>query len=262
MLNLTLGTLYKISKSFAVKLSLILVTVAAILYFYCAKSIADGSMAASMASSITGLADVLMLWLFGPLVIGIIICDDFDSKVIHTAVSCSRGRISIVASKVIISIFLVMLLSLPYLILTVIFYANDTSFAGAESAACSIYISSLLGNFDAGVGKLLIVCILTALVNAAQIAICIPIAFKVRKPVVLMGIGFALGMLGALITAAINKVDFIADIFKYTPYSYNVSNVNLSADAGDLVKALVVSIVFIILIAVITHLLFRKQEIK
>lgn len=262
MLNLMLATFYRIKKSMAVKISFILISIAAILYFTCVKLISNGTLDSSIAGSISGLSDSLMLWLFAPLIAGVIVIEDFDSKIIHTAIGCGKGRISVVFSKMYTFLITTFILTIPYAIISFVLYIKEVNFIGAEATAISIYIYNLVQKFDVSTIKVISVYFVTSIVYMSQLSICIPIAFKVRKTVVVTAIGFIFGMLNAFISAIVNKVDVLADLYKLTPYAYSVDKVNLNTTNSDLLMVLVISIIFIVIMTGITYLLFRKEEIK
>jgi ABC-2 type transport system permease protein len=265
MLNLIYADLYKLSKSTAIKVCIILSCISAIALTYISHSIATGAMSDTIRGSAAGLGDVMIVFLLGSLMAGFLVCSDFESKLIHDAVACGNGRIAVVISKTLVYILLVALLVLPYAIATIVGFCTGAEFT--TPFVPSIFLDILanktgLGLTPAVICKIIVVSLITMLVYAARLSICLPIAFKVRKPVVVMAIGFAFGFLSQLVIALTKDVPILGDILSNTPFAMGDNVVTMEAGAGMLFKVTGSSFVLLIIIAAITYRLFRKAEIK
>ena len=261
MKNLLTATFYRVGKSTGIKMVFVITTVVATLYYVCGNMVANGTIGEVNAGSVTGLGDAMILWIFGPLFTAMVIGSDFENKTIHAALSYGRG-------KVIVNIVLVyavglLALTIPYILGSVICLIGGINMQGAEMTAVSACMDCAIRyNESFGVGKLLLVYLAFACVTIAQISICVPVAIKVKKPVIVTAFGFFFGMITALISTIAANVEALQTIYKLTPYAYGLTEVNLDASLSDLLTAIFVSIIFTSIMELVSWLLFRKAEIK
>ena len=265
MINLIHADLYKLGKSKALKISFLLLCAAAGTLVYISHGIAVGSIKAEVSGDASGLTDIVLMGLFSSLMTGIFVCGDFESKLIHDEVACGNGRKAVVISKTFVYIMVVMLLYLPYAIAGVAGFCSGAEFAPpfvpsmmlvliANNAGIAVTASSVV--------KAIVMMLLTGLVFAARMSFCLPIAFKLRKPVVVMAIGMAADWTLDMIIRAAGDIPVIGTIISYTPYSKIRYELTLASGTGELVEMAVISIVFIALMSAITYTLFRNAEIK
>jgi ABC-2 type transport system permease protein len=265
MINLIHSEFYKLGKSTGTKICFLLSLVSAFFLIYISHSIAVGNMSADLNGSASGLTEVMIVSLLGSLMAGMLICSDFETKTIHEAIASRNGRRTVVISKAFVYFIEVSLLLLPYAVITLIGFLSGAQFS--KPFVASVFIG-ILAN-EAGIGvtvaaafKILLISFVTMLVYAARLSICIPLAFKVRKPVVVMAVGFAFSFLFDVIIGVLDDVSIIHDIISFTPYSRKMLLLPLDAGAGTLFKAAAVSIVFFAAVTAFTYLLFRRDEIK
>lgn len=260
MINLIHADLYKIRKSIAFRVCLLVTIICSILLTIISHGLATGDMDIAV-NTVSGLSDIFIMSVIGSLMAGISICSDFDSKNIHDAISC--GRAAIVSSKIVVYSLIIMILVLPYAICGFVGFAMDGTFSNV--LPFSTY-TAMMANAPGlaidvnGVLKALAVCFTSLLLYAARLSFCVPIAFKVRKSVVVMVIGVVFGFLVDLIINVLSKVEILEKLLKLTPFTH--INVALDCTAGDLVKDIIISIVFIAIMGIITWVGFRKAEIK
>jgi ABC-2 type transport system permease protein len=221
-------------------------------------------MSAGIAGSASGLTEIMIISLLGSLMAGYFICNDFESKTIHDAVACGNGRISVVVSKAFVFVLIVILLLLPYAAASLIGFGTGAEFTKpfGVSAFLSILANEAgLGVTASSVGKILVVSLVTMLVYAARLSICLPIAFKVRKPVVVMAIGFAASFLIDLLAGLTKDVPILGNIISNTPYSLTAA-VTMEAGTETLIKAAGISVLFYVIMSAVTYVLFKRAEIK
>ncbi|MNP68119.1 hypothetical protein D3C76_1640280 [compost metagenome] len=96
----------------------------------------------------------------------------------------------------------------------------------------------------------------------AQLILCVPLAFVLKKPVLVVPIYYGFSILTAQLIGVANSSPVFDRIFSCTPYGGNYTFLTLDAVAGDIFKAIGVSLAFIILILAVTFALFRKSEMK
>lgn len=263
MKELMKATAYRIMKTTSARICLLLCTLSAVGYFVLSKLLAEGNLAQTSAGSVTALGDAMIIWLFGSLMVGIIVCQDFTSKAIHSMIGASGDRKKIIFNYAAIISLTILLLALPYTICSLVSMLCGADYTGAESAVISVYLDNLkYGIQDISVIKLLLLYISTAIVYVGSISVCLPIAIKVRKPVVITAIGFMFGMMVALLNTAIADIEILQTILKATPFAYNLTNLNLESSYLQICGAMLASVSFTALMAGLAYLLFRRDDVK
>ena len=260
MLNLIRAEQFKLRRSTAFKVCLLATTLCAALLFGMSHAVAAGKFTLD-PNAASGLSDIFLLSVIGPLMAGIIICNDFDSKNIHTAVAC--GRVQIVCSKSIIFVLSVAVMVLPYAIFALIGFASNGGFA--KILLFSTYDSIMANDMNqvvnaTTIGKSTIVLLLSIVLYAARLSFCIPIAFKVRKSVVVAIIGVVFGFLIDFIVSTLSKIEVLKTLLGFTPFRYTSLSIDMST--GELMKVFLSSVVFTILMIGVTYKIFRRSEIK
>ena len=122
--------------------------------------------------------------------------------------------------------------------------------------------NSSLGASAASIGKIISISLVEILVYAARLSICIPIAFKATKTMVVMGIGFTFSGLFDLVIGLVDEVPGVSNIISMTPFYREYMLINIDTEVGTLLKIAGISIVFILIITLITYKLFKRAEIK
>lgn len=260
MKNLVKATCYRMIKSNGVRISYLLTALAAASYYVLVHQIAAGSLSAANAGSVTGLGDPMVLWLFGPLVTGLLICLDFENRTIHGAMCYGRGKILL--HYMVVYTAAILLLTLPYLLGSLFCIIRDVNMTGAEGITLSVYMDNVFRAGTVSAGKLAMSYLSWVFVYVGQISICIPIAIKTRKTIVVTAFGFFFGMLTALLAALAEKSAPLDAIYGITPYAYTFTEINAEASYAKLFCVIVVSVVYMGVMGAVAYLLFRKAEIK
>ncbi len=265
MLNLIRGEFYKLRKSISLKICFLLSCICAVAIILVSHFIAIEKMSADVSASASGLTEIVIVSLLGSLMAGILICSDFETKTIHDAVTCGKGRRTVVFSKAIVYVIIIALLLLPYLIATIIGFCTKAQYSSPFVA--SVFIRILYDGAGIPISpdsivKIIMISISTMLVHAARLSICIPLAFKIRKPVVILAFGFTFNALIDLILGLFDDIPVISDVISITPFSRNFLMLTMESGAGIIVKAIISSIVFIMIMTIITAQTFQKAEIK
>ena len=260
MKNLCKATMYRMVKSTGMRVAVGLTAVAAVLYYSCAFMIAEGKIDISQAGSITGLGDAMMLWLFGALAVSLLIGSDFEHKTIHGAIRF--GRRKMVLNYMLAYLVLVTVLVLPYTIGSLVCVCSGADFTGAEGTVISLYLGNVFAYEEGMAGKLVLSYLAGLAVYIGQLSICVPVAVKVKKPVVVTAFGFFFGMIAALISTLASKVELLDNIYQLTPYRYGMAQTGVGAETGDMWMGIAVSLVFTALMGVVSWLVLKKADIK
>lgn len=260
MLNLLRVDFYKLRKSIMFKVSFFISLACAIALAIVAHEVAAGRMDVSV-SSVSGLSDIFIFSILMPFIMGMLVCGDFENKDIHDEISLGRG--TIIISKSIVAFVTALLLTFPYALVGLICFVSKGEFS--ELFAYSTYLSIMCNSLGVGVngatiGKAVARMIVMGLIYASSFSICIPIAFKVRKPILAIIIGEIIAFSSAFLIELLHLIPGVEKVIELTPYYYT----NLPADAtnGDLVKYAIYSIVFFALMMGSSYLVFRRADIK
>ena len=260
MFNLLRVDFYKLRKSIMFKVCFLISLVCAIALAIVAHEAASGRMKISVSSA-SGLSDIFIFSILMPFAIGMLVCGDFDNKDIHDEISLGRG--TIVISKSIVAFVTALLLTLPYALVGLICFASKGEFS--QMFAYSTYLSIMCNSLGVGVsaatvGKAIVKMIVMGLIYASAFSIGIPIAFKVRKPILAIIIGEVIAFSNAFVVELLHSIPGIGKVIELTPYYYT----NMPADItnGNLVKYSIYSIVFFALMIGSSYLIFRKADIK
>ena len=265
MYNLIQADLFKLRKSISIKILFVITTVSAVAMTLIAYMIPQGKIDSSMTGIGFMFSDVNVISILGGVIAGIIICADFDNKIIHDAIAqgCSRG--TVIASKAIVLCCTLAFILLPYAIVTGIGFSTGHKFSMGSVAIGFLHILTTDGATAisaSGICKLFIVMLTLIIVYAAQLSICIPLAIVLKKPVLVVPIYYGISLLSAQLMRLKGKSIVFDGIFDCTPFGGNYEFATLKTGAGDIFKAIAVSLFFIAVMLVITYLGFRKSEIK
>lgn len=261
MRQLLKATLYRMTKTKGVQIAMGLIGIAAVLYYVLAGMLAQGKFDVSQAGSITGLGDAMVIWLFGSLIIGMLVGSDYENKTIHATIKF--GRKKVVMNYMFTFMVLVLIMVLPYTIGSLICIVSGVDMKAAEGTVISIYMGNVLAyTKEMSVGKLLLSYITYAIVYIGQLSVCVPVAVKIKKTVVVTAFGFFFGMITALLATLASKVDLLDNIYQLTPYHYSIDKIGVNAKLGDMVIAIVVSLCFTVVMGLLSFVIFRKSDIK
>ncbi|MDP4090115.1 MAG: ABC transporter permease [Bacillota bacterium] len=265
MYNLVSADLFKIRKSIAIKAAFAITSISAVFMSVIAYKIANGSFQENMSGIGFLFGDTDIMSIFGGVLAGVYICSDFDNNIIHDAIAGGFSRIRIVTGKAVSFFCAAIFILIPYAVVTSIALGTGSKFSiGSMSMGFLNLLTSEAGSTltAAGTGKMLIVVLTLIIVCAAQLSPCVFLAFVIKKPVIVVAVyyGFSIFFGQLAILAKGSKVFY--DILSCTPFGGQYALLTLSSGAGDIIKAAAVSLVFIIAILLLTHLVFRKMEIK
>lgn len=258
MFNLIKSDLFKIRKSMGVKILFIISIVAAVAMTIVSNGIATGNMGTESMGIGSLFADIQMMSLFGSVLSGIFICNDFDSKTINDAISSGYSRTAIVISKTITFMIITFFLMLPYVAAAFIALGSGIEFKAFIPSVFLQIMASGKALDGAVILKSIAIMATMFIVYASQSVMFIFFGFTFRKPAVAIAVGYIM----ALIVAKLNSIEAVVKFMKYTPLGYEFTKFTLDAEAGVFGKGIVISVIFVVVITFITSAVFRKSEIK
>jgi ABC-2 type transport system permease protein len=265
MYNLIQADLFKLRKSMSIKILFGITTVSAVVMAVMAYLIPQGKIDASMTGMGFMFSDINMISILGAVMAGVYICGDFDNKTIHDAIAngCSRG--TVIVSKATVLCCSIAFILLPYAIITIIALNTGYEFSmGSASVGFLHILTSEAGTaFSASeIWKLLAVMFTLMIVYAAQLSVCVPLAFVLKKPVLVVAIYYGFTILCAQLMVLRGSSTVLDRILASTPFGGNYTFVTLNSGTGDIFKAISVSMIFMIVMLAVTYGAFRKSEIK
>ncbi|MBC8015068.1 MAG: ABC transporter permease [Sporomusaceae bacterium] len=265
MFNMIRADLFKMYKSSVMKILFGITTLCAGAMTVIANFITQGKLDPGMTGVGFLFSDINMISILGAVIAGVFICGDFDNKTIHDAIACGCSRRTIIVSKAIVFFCGIGFILLPYAIITGIAISNGSEFGMGSVAVGFLNILSKESGivFSSSVFLKMIVSMLTLmLVYMAQLSICVPLALVLKKPVLVVDICYSISFIIGQLMSLRGCSNMFDNIYAFTPFGGNYSFVTLNTGAGDLVKAISVSLVFIFVMLAATYSVFRKAEIK
>jgi ABC-2 type transport system permease protein len=257
--------LYKLRKTTALTVVLIITMICSVAVAIFAYLIPRGSIAEDYRNIGFFFSDANVISILGAVLASVIICGDFENKTIAGAISSGVSRGSVIVSKAVAFFTGLSLIILPYIVVTGISLFSGSHFSLGDVAVgfTNVFSTSSGGNIGTAVFfKFLAVSVSLLIVYAGQLSLCVLLALIVRKPVLIVTVFYVLTVFLAAMTGIIRKSPVISKIYSFTPYGGNHSFLTLDSSAGDMLKAVLVSLAFIVLMLGITYAIFRKVEIK
>lgn len=265
MFNLMVADLYKLRKSLGYKILLAITSICAIAVAAFAYAVQQGQLAGDMAGIGFMFSDVNVISILGAVLASIFICGDFDNKTVHGAISAGISRSSIVFSKAVVYGIAAACLLLPYIIVTAVALSTPQQFNMGSVAVGFLNILTSHSSMDftaADIGKLVLVMLATLMTYIAQLSICIPLAFVLRKPVLIVAIYYGFTIVAAQFSSWRGNSLAFDRIYGLTPFGGDHVFLTVADGVGKIFQTYAVSIVFIAIMLVISYSLFRKAEIK
>lgn len=260
MINQLRADLYVMRHSATAALCLLAAAIAATLYTWLQHSLAVGDLSATSAQGVQGLSDILLVSLLGPLLFGVVVSQPFETRSVHDALLAS-GRGSFVASKTVIASLLVTGLSVPYGLAVLVGRATGAEFAPAIPTTFSQLLSTGGDLTGAEVGTILAVTITGALLMAAKLSVCLPLAIWLKRPLVVMAIGFVWSFVADLVATAAADVGGLDALVRLTPLAAEHLP-GPESTGGELWSTVAVSVVFIVLMGAVAWAIFRRADVK
>jgi hypothetical protein len=264
MYNMIKADIYKMFKMKSVLICILASIICAVGIAIMLHGVFQGTITLDASSAFALLSDTMIVMVLGSVLTGMLICGSFESKNIHDEIACGNGRFAIIVTKTISVFLFIILLTLPYVLLSTIGFASSIGFGrymGIPSAFFNI-LSNVPGVevSSSSIQKSIILGLLITLTYLAKISLCIPIAFKTRKSIAVILIGFVATFAFDILIALTKNVHGM-EIFKYLPYHLGYQ-LTLDCSVNVMVQSAISSIVFIAWMLSITYQIFRKAEIK
>ncbi|MFC0525863.1 ABC transporter permease [Pontibacillus salicampi] len=266
MINLIKSDLYKLKKTKSIKVLFIIMWIAAIAVTVVSNLLAKGTIGPEVSGPMSGLSDVMTVAIVGPFLAAIYLCGDFDNKTINDAISsCGVGRGYVIVSKAIVYYLLVMLMLIPYMVVTLIAFSTGAEFA--EPFAASVFLS-ILGNqselelTSLVFGKMFLIMLVMIIAYASQMTVCVFLSFLFRKSSIVIFVGFGLILVLQIFGTLGIKYNSVERFLSFTPFSIGNSFLTMDVGTNVILKGIGISLLFCVWILSMTNGVFRKSEVK
>lgn len=265
MINLIRADLFKMYKSGMIKILFLITLCCAGLMALMAHMISQGNLSVSMSGITFMFADTNMMSILGAMIAGVFICGDFDNKTIHSAISSGHSRGTVIIAKSIVFMVANLVLLLPYAIITSVVTGMGLGFdMGGASVGFSYMLTTTV--FESGSAMLFMkqiaAVLVLILVIVSQLCLCVPLAILIRKPVLVIAIYYGFSILSGQLML-LSKNSLVLDkLISFTPYAGSHPFITVQSPVLDFIKAISVSVLFIIIMIAITFSIFRKSDIK
>lgn len=263
MINIIRADLFKIRKSITIKILFLIACICTVSMMMIAYSVAQGNMESDISGIGFLLSDVDVISILGGVCAAVFICGDFDNKAINDAVARGCSRLSVIVGKSVVLAGTVIMLLIPYAVAVGIGIGTGSEFSLATPGLGFLNLLMKMGGTDltaAQILKLIGAMLLQLLVYAAQLSLCLPLAFVFRKPVVVIAVYYAFSLFSGQLNALAKNSKLLSKLFELTPYGCKYPFTTLSE--GSILKTILVSLIFIAVMIALTFAAFRKAEIK
>jgi ABC-2 type transport system permease protein len=205
----------------------------------------------------------MLVAIVGGLLLGELIVSDFETKSVHNEIISGKSRLGLIIAKLISFAIQLTFVMIPYAVVVLIGIGSGNDFAplnGVPSAFFNLLADGSAMD-DPDVMKAFALCLVIFFVYIAKISICFPLAFKCRKKIPVLVLSFSTSFVFDIIRSITKDVDGLSDFVESLPY-YQITKITMDASTEDIIGALVSSVIFIVVMILITHFAFRKLEIK
>lgn len=262
MMNLIRADLFKLRKSVTMKVLAGITLVCALSMTAIVYSISGGQLDNNMNGIAFMFSDINVMSILGAVLAGVLICGDFDTRIIQDSITsgCSRGRI-ILAKGVVLGCALTVLL-FPYALVTGIALKTGSDFTTSSNFLGFLHLLATGEGTTLTVGRMLLVMLTLILVYVAQLSLTLPLAFLLRKPIYVVALYYSFSLLVGQLAGLAGSDGWISAILSATPYDVTYLMMNGDTPLSELVRAIAVSVVLLVVMAAVTFGLFRKKDIK
>lgn len=263
MLRFIKGDIYKSVKLKTIFIIFGVVALSAILLAYISHKLYTGDMTPDAGVNASLMGDCMMVAIVGGLLAAELIVSDFETKSVHNEIISGKSRFDLIIAKLISFAIHLSFVLLSYAIVVLVGIGSGISFAPLNGVPSTFFslLSDCSTKNDPNILKCVVLCLVIFIAYISKLSICIPLAFKCRKRIPVLVLGFSTSFIFDIIRSVTKKVDGLSDFIDALPYS-QITKVTIGASWGTIGGVLASSLIFIAAMVIITYFLFRKLEIK
>lgn len=195
------------------------------------------------------LRDLPIYMIIGVLLVSIVICGDFENRLIQAEISSGNSRTHVFLSKVIAVALLFSIVSFFYPFTRLLVQGVFGSFG------ITLSLSVVL--------LLLLYYLTSVFIYLSLLSICFLLAFVIQKSTVVIAFGILLLVVGSSAISAFG-VAFpkIGQILLYTPFGMNRALFDAGLNPMCMLTLIGLSLTYLALFLGVTNILFQKAELK
>ncbi|MDO5618823.1 hypothetical protein [Kocuria sp.] len=262
MINLLRAETLRLRHNPAVRLALILTWVCAFVaagVIWLSRQLSSGG---SFSSYGTGaLSEVVVGISLSVLLVSVIVAQDYEHSTAKAVnLVCSAGQI--VTVKAILLVAGVGLILLPYSVVALIGLFPFGDFLwGSPSPLMGAALNSTIFPGGDRAARTVVVILATVLNIAAQVSICLPLAFWLRRTWPTLGIGIAAVFLLQVLANSFDRVPYVGALWQMTPFSWN-RWLPLPFTETEMVASIAVSVFFMAAMVLFSYAIVRRRDLN
>lgn len=195
------------------------------------------------------LKDMPLILFLGIFVIGVILCHDFESRFIHMEVSCGYSRAKIIISKILSVMIAYAVVLLPYPLGRAVFQSMITEFGTPFNLSIAL--------------KMIAMFVTIFMAGLALNGITMLLAILIKKTVFVIGSAFVVVVLGTSFLSSLAYAnEGFGEILSHTPMGFFKLLAVNNYSSGVLLKAFLISALFVFVFSYVSHLFFRRMELN
>ena len=261
MFNLLRADLYVLVRSRALWIALAVSSAMAAGYYESAHLIAVGAYDESISGSVAGFSDAMALPLLGSMLIGVVVASDLENRTVHDRL-LAASRSALVAVKTVMALVVMAVVLLPYVVGSLVCLATGWDLVAFLPTTPLRVAANVGGGPVTATGVLtgLGLCLVSALVAAARLGFCLPVAFAARRPLTVAATGLVGGFLLDALTGMVARSDAGAAALRFTPWSPDLP-LDSTSSGAQVAAGAAVAAAFLVLWSAAGLLVLRRADI-
>ncbi len=256
MINLMKSELLKIKKSLPIKIMFMLMLCFSIVTSILSYSFVNSGKTEEFGMTVKGynsffssIEDIATNLIVGIIMVGILICSDFDNRTIQSEIATGHSRFKILLSKIFSITIANYIIFLPYPVGRAVLQGIFIGFG--KTISIDIIINMILAYTT------------VILIGVALNSISILISFMIQRTVMVLGISVVTVLLGVNFLLALGEAnEGLGNILSYTPIGISRRLIAEGYGNNIMVISIITSLIAIALFSIITYIIFRKKELK
>lgn len=195
---------------------------------------------------ISGMGNISVAVIISSIFLAVNIGNEFSDRTLQASIARVRNRDRILGAKLVVNVFCCMILAIVYPIVLTI--ATSIKNGWGNTFDMSILVLGTISALEIDAAMIFVCFCLELCISISKIALIINI----------LGIGIGMSILNSISS----NIMYLADILRFTPVGYYGSCYTSGTDWVQLLQTTGVSVIFILLLLIITRQLFFKRDFK
>lgn len=262
MINVLRAEILRLRRSPGIRLSLVLAWFCAVLTTCLEWWGHRMSTEGSYTSYNTGaLSEVVVGVCLGVVLIRAVVVQDYEHST-ATSLNLVATPAQLVTAKTLLVGAGMGLVLLPYALVAMIGLAPFGEFLWASPSPlmAATFDSTVYPGGDRG-ARSVVVILMTVLNMTAQVSVCLPLAFALRRSLPTLSIGMALVFFLQIMANSFDRMLYVGALFQMTPFSWS-RVLRLPFTETEVVASVAVSVFFMAAMMVISLMIVRRRDVR